>query len=253
MSVTDQQPGAERPAGETRARRSRTGSPPTPSPPGATTSGSSPPSPAALPSAASGWPRACSTATVTARRARPPRRSASLGGLLPGESIAFRYPGEEDRAVAVRLDDGTLVGYSAVCTHLACAVLWRKDRGTEGELYCPCHEGVFDARSGEVTAGPPPRGLPKVVVIEQDDGSVWAVGTTRSGESIEGGLCRQLGGDRPDLASRIGCPDIGGGAESPPRADSGTESGRRATGPADGPGRRAGGTPATAENPGRRA
>lgn len=189
----------------------------------------------------------------------------------PGARRAFRYPSEEDRAVAVRLDDGTLVGYSAVCTHLACAVLWRKDRGTEGELYCPCHEGVFDARSGEVTAGPPPRGLPKVVVIEQDDGSVWAVGTTRSGESIEKGLCRQLGGDRPDLASRIGCPDIGGGAESPPRAagarardrstgerpapraDSGTESGRRATGPADGPGRRAGGPPATAENPGRRA
>ncbi|MFD3737457.1 (2Fe-2S)-binding protein [Streptomyces sp. CB00316] len=138
--------------------------------------------------------------------------------LPPGESIAFRYPGEEDRAVAVRLDDGTLVGYSAVCTHLACAVLWRKDRGREGELYCPCHEGVFDARSGEVTAGPPPRGLPKVVVIEETDGSIWAVGTTRSGESVEAGLCRQLGGERPDLAARIGCPDIGGGAESPPRA-----------------------------------
>ncbi|MFH8691416.1 Rieske (2Fe-2S) protein [Streptomyces anulatus] len=202
---------------------------------------------------------------------KAPEAKRIAGELLPGESIAFRYPGEEDRAVAVRLDDGTLVGYSAVCTHLACAVLWRKDRGTEGELYCPCHEGVFDARSGEVTAGPPPRGLPKVVVIEQDDGSVWAVGTTRSGESIEGGLCRQLGSDRPDLASRIGCPDIGGGAESPPRAagararnrstgerpapraDSGTESGRRATGPADGPGRRAGGTTAIAENPGRRA
>ncbi|MFD8963260.1 ubiquinol-cytochrome c reductase iron-sulfur subunit, partial [Streptomyces anulatus] len=118
---------------------------------------------------------------------KAPEAKRIAGGLQPGESIAFRYPGEEDRAVAVRLDDGTLVGYSAVCTHLACAVLWRKDRGTEGELYCPCHEGVFDARSGEVTAGPPPRGLPKVVVIEQDDGSVWAVGTTRSGESIEGG------------------------------------------------------------------
>ncbi|MFC8339727.1 ubiquinol-cytochrome c reductase iron-sulfur subunit [Streptomyces rubiginosohelvolus] len=215
-------------------------------------------------------------------KAPEPKRIAA--GLPPGESIAFRYPGEEDRAVAVRLDDGTLVGYSAVCTHLACAVLWRKDRGTEGELYCPCHEGVFDARSGEVTAGPPPRGLPKVVVVEQDDGSVWAVGTTRSGESVEEGLCRQLGGERPELAARIGCPGAEGGAEAPPRAATGTrarnraagerpvpradgarDAGSRVTGPAVRPapaagsgsvaglGRGAGAASATPENPGGRA
>ncbi|MFD5328296.1 Rieske (2Fe-2S) protein [Streptomyces sp. NPDC127092] len=132
--------------------------------------------------------------------------------LLPGDSIAFRYPDEEDRAVAIRLQDGTLAGYSAVCTHLACAVLWRSDRGSEGELYCPCHEGVFDARTGEVTAGPPPRALPKVLLVEEADGSVWAVGTTRSGESVQEGLCRQLGEDRPGLAERLGCPGTGGSA-----------------------------------------
>ncbi|WP_256103410.1 Rieske (2Fe-2S) protein [Streptomyces sp. ODS05-4] len=139
--------------------------------------------------------------------------------LDAGQSIAFRYPEDEDRAVAARLVDGTLVGYSAVCTHLACAVLWRADRGAEGELYCPCHEGVFDARTGEVTAGPPPRALPKVLVLEQEDGSVWAVGTTRSGESVQDGLCRQLGGDRPDIAARIGCP--GAQASLPPGAGEG--------------------------------
>ncbi|MFD7320722.1 Rieske (2Fe-2S) protein [Streptomyces sp. NPDC059875] len=128
--------------------------------------------------------------------------------LLPGESLAFRYPEQEDRAVAIRLEDGTLAGYSAVCTHLACAVLWRNDRGSEGELYCPCHEGVFDARTGEVTAGPPPRALPKVLLVEEADGSVWAVGTTRSGESVQEGLCRQLGEERPDLAERLGCPGV---------------------------------------------
>ncbi|MFI8521444.1 Rieske (2Fe-2S) protein [Streptomyces sp. NPDC085481] len=132
--------------------------------------------------------------------------------LLPGESLAFRYPEEEDRAVAVRLEDGTLAGYSAVCTHLACAVLWRKDRGSEGELYCPCHEGVFDARTGEVTAGPPPRALPKVLLVEDADGSVWAVGTTRSGESVQEGLCRQLSEERPGLAERLGCPGVAAGS-----------------------------------------
>ncbi|WMX46585.1 Rieske (2Fe-2S) protein [Streptomyces roseicoloratus] len=137
-----------------------------------------------------------------------PRKIADQ--LLPGASIAFRYPDEEDRAVAIRLQDGTLAGYSAVCTHLACAVLWRSDRGSEGELYCPCHEGVFDVRTGEVTAGPPPRALPKVLLVEEADGSVWAVGTTRSGESVQEGLCRQLGEERPGLAERLGCPGAGG-------------------------------------------
>ncbi|WP_328888591.1 Rieske (2Fe-2S) protein [Streptomyces sp. NBC_00316] len=155
-------------------------------------------------------------------KAPAPRRIA--GRLLPGESIAFSYPDEEDSAVAVRLDDGTLVGYSAICTHLACAVLWRKDRGAEGELYCPCHEGVFDARTGEVTAGPPPRPLPKVVLTEETDGSVWAVGTTRSGESIEQGLCRQISSERPDLASRIGCPSVrDGGGQAPPAQTPGAQ------------------------------
>ncbi|GHJ92698.1 hypothetical protein SNE510_22170 [Streptomyces sp. NE5-10] len=139
--------------------------------------------------------------------------------ILPGESLAFRYPGDEDRAIAVRMEDGTLAGYSAVCTHLACAVLWRKDRGSEGELYCPCHEGVFDARTGEVTAGPPPRGLPKVILIEQIDGSVWAIGTARSGESLQEGYCRQRGaGTPPCEALRAGAPASRPGPERSERA-----------------------------------
>ncbi|MGP3922458.1 Rieske (2Fe-2S) protein [Streptomyces sp. 8N616] len=133
-----------------------------------------------------------------------PKRIAAR--LAVGEAVAFRYPGAEDRAVAVRLSDGSLVGYSAVCTHMACAVLWRENRGSEGELYCPCHEGVFDILTGEVAAGPPPRGLPKVVVVERLDGSVWAIGTARSGESLEEGLCRQLLKDYPETAREIGCP-----------------------------------------------
>ncbi|MFG2293778.1 ubiquinol-cytochrome c reductase iron-sulfur subunit [Streptomyces sp. NPDC048603] len=126
--------------------------------------------------------------------------------LLPGQSVAFRFPGDEDRAVAVRLVDGTLVGYSAVCTHLACAVLWRADRGPEGELYCPCHEGVFDARTGEVAAGPPPRPLPRIFLTEQLDGSIWAVATARSGEPAKDALCRQFADARPDMTERLGCP-----------------------------------------------
>jgi Rieske Fe-S protein len=93
--------------------------------------------------------------------------------LEPGQAVAFRYPGADDRALAVRLPDGQLVGWSAVCTHLACAVLWRAE---DGHLECPCHDGVFDPATGEVVAGPPPRPLPRVR-LREDGGGIWAVGT----------------------------------------------------------------------------
>lgn len=93
--------------------------------------------------------------------------------LAPGQTVAFRYPGRDDRALAVRLPDGRLVGYSAVCTHLACAVLWRAD---DNRLECPCHDGAFDPATGEVLAGPPPRPLPKVL-LREDARGIWAVGT----------------------------------------------------------------------------
>jgi len=93
--------------------------------------------------------------------------------LEPGQAVAFRYPGEDDRALAIRLPDGRLVGWSAVCTHLACAVLWRAE---DGQLECPCHDGAFDPATGKVVAGPPPRPLPGVRLRENADG-IWAVGT----------------------------------------------------------------------------
>ncbi len=147
-----------------------------------------------------------------------PEAKKVVDELPPGRSVAFRFPGDEDRALAVRLEDGSLVGYSAVCTHLACAVLWREDRGPDGELYCPCHEGVFNARTGEVTAGPPPRPLPRIFLTEQADGSVWAVATARSGEPAKDALCRQFGDSRPEFSAQLGCPGAA-------RAKS-TESGR---------------------------
>ena len=125
--------------------------------------------------------------------------------LAPGQAVLFDYPGEHDRAMAVRLADGSVVGYSTVCTHLACGVLWREDRGEEGELYCPCHEGAFDIRTGEVTQGPPPRGLPKVLMQERTDGSIWAIGTAYSDETVRHAACRQFGATNPRIAA-IACP-----------------------------------------------
>lgn len=92
--------------------------------------------------------------------------------VAPGESFTFSYPGDDDPAIGVRTADGFLVAYSSICTHLACAVLWIKDKG---ELECPCHDGVFDVKTGEVLAGPPPRPLPAIELEERPDG-IYAVG-----------------------------------------------------------------------------
>jgi len=90
-----------------------------------------------------------------------------------GNLVNFSYPGEDDPAIALRLADGEIVAFSSSCTHLSCPVLWHKD---EGALICPCHNGVFDERTGRVVSGPPPRPLPKIMLEERADG-LYAIGT----------------------------------------------------------------------------
>ena len=93
------------------------------------------------------------------------------GEIPPGNAVHFSYPGDDDPAIAVRIATG-VVAFSAVCTHLSCAVLWSKE---SGRLECPCHDGVFEARSGNVLAGPPPRPLTRIRVEERPDG-IFATG-----------------------------------------------------------------------------
>ena len=78
-----------------------------------------------------------------------------------GGEVRFSYPTDNDPAVLLRLDEDLFVAYSAVCTHLACEVLWRPD---DSDLFCPCHDGHFDPSSGVPTAGPPQRPLPEIIL-----------------------------------------------------------------------------------------
>ena len=91
----------------------------------------------------------------------PVRRIATLDDLPVGGVLTFAYPGEHDPCVLVRLGEADLVAYGQKCTHLACAVIPRPDRG---DIHCPCHEGYFDLQTGRPTAGPPPRPLPRVLL-----------------------------------------------------------------------------------------
>jgi Rieske Fe-S protein len=110
------------------------------------------------------------------RRSLPPeaRRVASLSGIPVGGSIVFDYPAEHDSCVLVRLSQTELVAFSQKCTHLSCAVI---PKPAEGVFHCPCHEGLFDLRTGRQLAGPPPRPLPRITLeIRGDD--VFAIGIT---------------------------------------------------------------------------
>jgi Rieske Fe-S protein len=104
--------------------------------------------------------------------APPARRVASRGELAVGGSLVFEYPAAHDTCVLVRVSDAEFVAFSQKCTHLSCAVV---PRPAEGVFHCPCHEGIFDLRTGRVLAGPPPRPLPRIrLEIRGDD--VYATG-----------------------------------------------------------------------------
>ena len=94
----------------------------------------------------------------------------------PGQSLLFRYPTDEDPCILIRTNEGALVAFSQVCTHLSCAVVYR---ASDGRLFCPCHMGVFECRDGHGGAvpleGPPERPLPRIALELRGD-DVYAVG-----------------------------------------------------------------------------
>ena len=101
-----------------------------------------------------------------------PRRIVALRDVPVNGAYLFRYPGSEDPAILVRLPGDRLHAMSQKCTHLSCVVYYEADTQ---QMVCPCHEGVFDARTGDVVSGPPQRPLGRIDV-EVRDGVVWALG-----------------------------------------------------------------------------
>ncbi|HNI34462.1 MAG TPA: ubiquinol-cytochrome c reductase iron-sulfur subunit, partial [Microthrixaceae bacterium] len=100
-----------------------------------------------------------------------PRPIVPLADVAIGETHLFRYPTDSDPAILLRLDDTDVVAFSQKCTHLGCVVFYEAE---EGRWHCPCHEGNFDARTGDVISGPPPRPLGRIDV-EIRDSTIWAL------------------------------------------------------------------------------
>jgi thiosulfate dehydrogenase (quinone) large subunit len=103
---------------------------------------------------------------------RVPSGAVRLGpssDVSPGSAAAYRDPSDGRPDVVVRDQSGKLTALSAVCTHAGCQVDYQG-----GQLVCPCHGSVFDARTGAVVQGPASQPLSLKRVVESG-GEIWAV------------------------------------------------------------------------------
>jgi Rieske Fe-S protein len=112
-----------------------------------------------------------------------PRRATSSGALeivapfkvsevAAAKNNPFNFAGRPCLVVltpegATRLAQGQplrtndVKAFDAVCTHVDCTVKYRPDKA---DIFCNCHNGVYDL-NGRNVAGPPPRPLSGYTVV----------------------------------------------------------------------------------------
>lgn len=79
--------------------------------------------------------------------------AARADELAPNSGKIFRFGSKP--GLLVRLSSGEYRALSATCTHLECTVQYRQ---REQDVWCACHNGVYDLQ-GRNRSGPPPRPL----------------------------------------------------------------------------------------------
>jgi len=87
--------------------------------------------------------------------------AAAEFGKNSGKIIKFgRKP-----VILIRLDTGDFRAFSATCTHLECIVQYRGDLK---QIWCACHNGLYDLK-GRNVSGPPPKPLEEYTVNVVND------------------------------------------------------------------------------------
>lgn len=79
--------------------------------------------------------------------------AARESDLKPNDGRIFAFGSRP--AILVRTDEGEYRAFSATCTHLNCTVQYRSDLK---QIWCACHNGLYDL-TGRNVGGPPPRPL----------------------------------------------------------------------------------------------
>jgi thiosulfate dehydrogenase [quinone] large subunit len=95
----------------------------------------------------------------------------SLSSLQPRTALPFTDPTSGDPAVLIRLADGSVVAFDAVCTHQGCTVQYDSPSGL---LFCPCHGAVFDpTHNADVLQGPAPVPLTALpIIVDKTTGAI---------------------------------------------------------------------------------
>jgi cytochrome b6-f complex iron-sulfur subunit len=86
--------------------------------------------------------------------------------LAVGTALMFKFGIRP--ALLIHHADGEWTALDAKCTHLGCTVAYQPD---QDRIYCACHGGVYDSRTGKNVSGPPPRPL-TAYNVEVTDGKV---------------------------------------------------------------------------------
>ena len=89
--------------------------------------------------------------------------AAKLGEMRPNSSKIFRFGSRP--GLLLLSPDGEYRAMSATCTHLSCTVQYRDDLR---EVWCACHNGMYDL-NGRNVSGPPPRPLEAFDVHVRED------------------------------------------------------------------------------------
>lgn len=111
----------------------------------------------------------------------PVGQPLSADALEVGQGVQVFPEGKQDEqnnlieVVRIAEGSGGIVAYSAICTHLGCAVY--AGLGEDGYIACPCHGSKFNpTEDAAVVGGPAPRPLPSIPVEVAADGTLTAAG-----------------------------------------------------------------------------
>lgn len=90
----------------------------------------------------------------------------AVDDFIPGSSKNFKFGSKP--ALLIRDEAGEFFAYNAVCTHLGCTV---QHSAKKKNIFCACHGGQFDTRTGKNIGGPPPKPL-TALAVEVTDGQI---------------------------------------------------------------------------------